>query len=120
MTVNCDFIAGSDALGCVVILVGEVTNTTVMVDRDDINGVGVASTEQLPLPLGCYRDVIAFDVEVDGSNGTFPVPGTLPSQPLPLDQCTTSTEELRPTQGECDSEGTLHKKNQLLFHAGYI
>ena len=101
VTVHCNFISGSDALGCVVILVGEVTNTTVMVDREDNTGVGVASTEQLPLPLGCYRDVMAFDVEADGSNGTFPVPGALPSLPLPLDQCSTTSDESKPAQGMC-------------------
>ena len=76
VTIRCDFIAGSDALGCVVILVGEVTNTTVLVDRDDTTGVGVASTE-LPLPLSCYHEVLAFDIEADGSNGTLPVLGML-------------------------------------------
>ena len=109
--VRCDFIPGTDALGCMVILVGEVTNTTVIVDRDDTTGVGVASTD-LPLPLGCYGDVMVFDLEADGSNGTLPVPGALPSQLLPLDQCAaTTTEELRPAQGECDSEGTLPKNS---------
>ena len=77
--IHCDFIAGSDALGCMVILVGEVTNTTVLVDRDNTTGVGVASTE-LPLPLSCYHDVIAFDIEADRSNGTLPITGTLVSE----------------------------------------
>ena len=74
--IHCDFILGTDALGCMVILVGEVTNTTVIVNRDDTTGVGVASTE-LPLPLDCYHDVMAFDIEADGSNGTLAITGTL-------------------------------------------
>ena len=90
---------GSDALGCVVLLVGDVTNTTVILKREDINGGGVATVE-LPYPLGCFSDVIIFDVEADGSNGTFPVPGTLVTQGLQLEQCTPTTEELTPAQGK--------------------
>ena len=102
VTVQCDFIPGSDALGCVVILVGEVTNTTMIVDRDDATGVGVASTD-LPLPLGCYHDVIAFDIEIDGSNGTLPLPGVLLSQPQTFDKCTTTTDESKAAQSKCAS-----------------
>ena len=97
--VCCDFITGSDALGCVVILVGEVTNTTVILNREDTAGVGMANIE-LPLPLGCYRDVIAFDIEVDGSNGTLPLPGVLLSQPQAFDKCTT-TDESKAAQSKC-------------------
>ena len=93
VTISCNFMTGSEARGCVVLLVGEVTNTTVVLKRE-----GVATAE-LPHPLGCYSDVIVFDIEADGSNGSFPVPGTLVTQSLQLEQCTPTTEELTPAQG---------------------
>ena len=94
VTISCNFMTGSKARGCVVVLVGEVTNTTVVLKRE-----GVATAE-LPHPLGCYSDVIVFDIEADGSNGTFPVPGTLVTQGLQLDQCAPTTEELTPARGK--------------------
>ena len=85
ITIHCDFVTGSDALGCVVILVGEVTNTTAILNREA--GIGVATTD-LALPLGCYGEVMAYDIEADGSNGTLPVLGILgTTQQLSSEKC---------------------------------
>ena len=88
---------GSEALGCVVVLVGEMTNTTVILKREDANGGGVVITE-VPYPLSCYYDVIAYDVEANGSNGTLPVLGTLVREMDTRIKCSQTKET--PLQGE--------------------
>ena len=95
--ISCNFMTGSEALGCVVVLVGEVTNTTVILKREDANGGGVVITE-LPYPLSCYYDVIAYDVEANGSNGTLPVLGTLVREIDTRIKCSQTKET--PLQGE--------------------
>jgi hypothetical protein len=77
--VECEFIVGSDADGCVVVLVssGEVDNTTLNSTREG-NSSRIAMTQhELPSPLHCYYRAYALDIESDGSVGILPVPGVL-------------------------------------------
>ena len=71
--VQCDFIPGSNAQGCMVILVGESHNITVNLTR-----VGTLLTacvlESLPMTTPLI-EVFGYDIEFDGSVGTLQVPG---------------------------------------------
>ena len=69
--VHCEFIAGTDAQGCMVVLVGELDNITAYLERND-SKVLTANN-----PLSCYHDIFAFDIENDRMNGTLAIPGML-------------------------------------------
>lgn len=69
--VYCEFITGTDARGCVVVLVGELDNLTSCLDRN--NSKFLTST----IPLSCYHEIFAYDIENDGMNGTLAIPGVL-------------------------------------------
>ena len=76
---ECDFILGSDADGCVVVLLssGEVDNTTLNSTRENNSSQMAVTQYELPSPLHCYYRAYALDVESDGSIGSLPVPGVL-------------------------------------------
>ena len=71
-TVLCEFIAGSDAQGCVVVLVSKHENITVNLTRS--NG---SSVKMLPCQGLNFTHVFGFDIESDGSIGTVPVAGEI-------------------------------------------
>ena len=74
-TIQCDFIAGSNAQGCVVVLVGEFDNATGNLTRDStLSATGAISVLN---PTSYYFKVFAFDIESDGSVDTLAVPGEL-------------------------------------------
>ena len=72
--VQCDFITGSNAQGCIVVLVGEVDNVTANLSNLEQNYLKVLTISH---PLSCYHEIFAFDIESDGSVGTLAVPGVL-------------------------------------------
>ena len=72
--VKCEFIPGSDAQGCMLVLVGELDNTTVKLTRGVYSEEATISTVY---PTSCYKRVIAYDIEYDGSVGSLAVPGKL-------------------------------------------
>ena len=76
--VQCDFIRGSDAGGCVVVLVAieDFDNITVNLIRES-NGIVAVGFYELPHPLFCYHQAYALDIEADGSTGTLRVSGRL-------------------------------------------
>ena len=96
---ECDFISGSDADGCVVVLVssGEVDNTTLNITRQS-NSSNIAETEfELPSPLYCYSEAYALDIEADGSTGTLPIHGVLDHTGANADEsCLPTDIPLRP------------------------
>ena len=77
IVVQCDFISGTDAQGCVVVIVGDVDNFTVTVARNDsmfaVGSIVVPSHRT----MSRYVDVLGYDVEADGSVGTEGVPGKM-------------------------------------------
>ena len=90
LTIQCDFITGSDAQGCVVVLVGEFSNSTVNLTRD-----GTCTVKTLTLNITLH-EVFGLDIEYDGSIGTLPVPGVVtrntaslcvPSKVTPQSSC---------------------------------
>ena len=70
--IQCDFIPGSNAQGCMVVMVGETSNTTKKLMRRNTH---TAVTCLTSLPSKTYKYVVAFDIESDGSIGTVDVPG---------------------------------------------
>ena len=74
INIECSFISGSTAQGCMVMLLSEVDNTTVNLTRDQN-----ATTLRIAYSVSCYNGVIAFDIEQDRSIGTLPVPGDIAS-----------------------------------------
>ena len=73
--VQCDFIPGSDAQGCMVVLVGNSDNTTVNLTRTGAL-LTACQIEHLPITMTPIN-VFGYDIEFDGSVGTQQVPGTL-------------------------------------------
>ena len=69
--VECEFIPGSDAQGCLAILIGELDNVTVNLIRSLSSKVEVANSPS------SYFKVVAFDVEHDGSVATLSIPGDI-------------------------------------------
>ena len=74
--VQCDFIPGSDAQGCMVVLVGESDNTTVNLTRSG-TFLTACRREHLLKMTTIIDDVFGYDIEFDGSVGTQQVPGSL-------------------------------------------
>ena len=72
--VQCEFIIGSDAQGCLVILVGELDNFTLNLTRSSKVTI---ETVIVTNPPSSYSKVLAFDVECDGSIGILAVPGDI-------------------------------------------
>ena len=71
MDIRCEYISGSDAKGCKVMLVGEADNVTVILNRDDqctIKNIQLSSK---------LLYVLGYDIESDGSIGTLPVIGRI-------------------------------------------
>ena len=79
---QCDFIASSNAQGCMVVLVGEFENITGNVTRDvDNNSKSHTAVLNAMYPLSNYSTVFGYDIEFDGSIGTLAVPGVLVRDP---------------------------------------
>ena len=82
--VKCDFISGSDAQGCMVVLTGDYDNISITLLMSQTNSeiVNIANS------VSCYKGVVAFDIEHDGQIGTLAVPGKLSGS---FDSNTTAT-----------------------------
>lgn len=74
--VQCYFIPGSDAQGCMVILIGELGNITVNLTRENLCRSTTLTINQALL-LSCYHEIIAFDIESDKSIGILAVSGSI-------------------------------------------
>jgi hypothetical protein len=70
--IECEFIPGSDAQGCLVVLVGESDNITVNLTRSS-----KVVTVEVANPPSSYFKVLAFDIERDGSVATLSIPGDI-------------------------------------------
>ena len=76
ITVQCMFVNGSTARGCVVVLVAQFGNTTVTLTRDDLSATGIFNDTHL-LQNACITGVIGYDNEPDGTVGTLAIIGEL-------------------------------------------
>jgi hypothetical protein len=76
-SVQCDFISGSDAIGCMVVLTsGNRQKAQYNLTRNQSTN-SATTTVTLEHPPSCYTGVEAFDIESDGSVGSLAVPGQL-------------------------------------------
>lgn len=69
--IQCDFIPGSNAQGCMVVMVGESGNTTKKLMRTTYTAVTCLTN----LQSKNYEHVVALDIESDGSIGAVVIPG---------------------------------------------
>ena len=76
-TLQCEFITGSDATGCMVVLTSEYYSLKTQYNLTRSQSKISEITLRLEHPPSCYTGVEAFDIESDGSVGTLPVPGQL-------------------------------------------
>ena len=74
-TIQCEFITGSDATGCMVMLISENNEYQHNLTRGN-QSVAVLSVTLEHSP-SCYTGVEAFDIESDGSVGSLAIPGQL-------------------------------------------
>ena len=79
LVVECHFINGSDALGCLVVLVSDIKQVKNISETFYRNGSelvlqGVMNTSELEL---CHHLVFGYDVEADNSTSTLALPGNL-------------------------------------------
>jgi hypothetical protein len=73
--IQCEFVPGSTATGCMVVLTGlEAYNVNL---TRNIHTNSATTTVTLEHPPSCYTGVEAFDIESDGSVGSLSVPGQL-------------------------------------------
>ena len=75
--VQCVFVTGSTARGCMVVLVGRSDNTTVNLTREGLVANGTVSTGLPQLQVACITGVIGYDIESDGTVGKLPLSGDL-------------------------------------------
>ena len=97
LIVQCDFILGSNAHGCMVILVGELGNITVNLTRENLYTLTTLTINKM-LPLSCYHKIIAFDIESDKSVGTLAVSGSLVGSITDICSSESTTAILYPTR----------------------
>ena len=96
--VQCSFVAGSNAQGCSVVLIGEFGNITGNLTKDSMC---LTQTELLNVthPPSNYYEVFGFDIESDGSVETLAVPGEI-SWNVSEMCMSTRDQEIEPTEGE--------------------
>ena len=75
-TLQCEFITGSDATGCMVVLTSE-NSQKVQYNLTRNGTISEVLSVTLEHPPSCYTGVEAFDIESDGSVGSLAVPGQL-------------------------------------------
>ena len=89
---QCAFITGTEAQGCLVVLVSEFGNSTWNLTRRSTCNSEIVNVTH---PPSNYSEVFAFDIESDGSVGTLAVPGVLMMNASTTDPCTPG--ELKPS-----------------------
>ena len=86
--VQCDFIPGSDAQGCMIVLVGDYNNVSAILLMNLTNSEIINVTTS----VSCYKRVIAFDIEHNGQIGTLAVPGKLSGNVNTTTKCLPSSK----------------------------
>ena len=76
--VQCVFVSGSTARGCMVVLVGQSDNTTVNLTREGLCATGVTST----ITNISFLIIIGYDIESDGTLGTLAIEGEFSNESL--------------------------------------
>ena len=71
--VQCDFITGSDAQGCMVVLVGDFNETLNLTRRENASDVSETYMFNSQYTISCFKTVLAYDIEKDGSIGLLAI-----------------------------------------------
>ena len=102
---HCEFITGSDAQGCSVVLVGrskiDSVTFTINLTKTDTS-TSLTELQRLLnsiFPLLCYQSVYGFDIESDGSVGALAVPGELLINTSMTTTCNTQSAVTPPPSG---------------------
>ena len=74
LKVQCDFITGSTAQGCMVVLVGELGNMTLTLESSNPSMTKCLDPSDKVLD---YQTVLGFAIEADGAVGSLGIPGEL-------------------------------------------
>ena len=85
--IQCWFIHGSDALGCVVVLISDhpgVNNKTMNMSR---NAMLASGTFNLIQPSSCYTRILAFDIEANGALSDLTIDGNVQSDSTQYTLC---------------------------------
>lgn len=72
--IQCVFLTGSIAQGCMVVLEGQLDTITVNLTR---NSWCAADVVDVSLPASNYSEVIGYDIEYDGSVGMLAIHGVI-------------------------------------------
>ena len=76
-TIQCKFISGSNASGCMVVLTSENRHRAQYELTRNQSATCAILSVTLEHPPSCYTGVEAFDVESDGSVGSLAISGQL-------------------------------------------
>ena len=87
---QCLFVTGSNARGCMVVLVSEFRNVTENLTREDSNNT-ISGALNVTGILTNFCEVFGFDIESDGSIGTLAIPGIIKSDVLSCSNDNTGT-----------------------------
>ena len=74
LEVQCDFISGSTAQGCMVVLVGELGNITLTLESNNPSMTKCLDPSDKVVD---YQRVLGFTIDADGTVGSLEIPGEL-------------------------------------------
>lgn len=77
---QCDFITGSNAKGCKVVLVGQSLNHPMSFTKQNISTTSIMGNYSLWYEKFCKHDIVqvmAYDIEENGIEGNVAVPGSV-------------------------------------------
>ena len=90
LTIQCEFIANSDAKGCMVeLLLDNVENISV-----NLSKIGDSARHAIVSFCGNVSEVIAFDIEYDGTLGTNPISYVLAPNTRAMLTCNNSADSV--------------------------
>ena len=98
--IQCDFMLGSSAGGCMVVMLGEFDNTTVNTTRESNGSSEAVTHHKLAYSLSCYDEAYAMDIEADGSLGSIALPVTLVREDITLMPVKCSPNEEAPVHSK--------------------
>ena len=105
--VQCDFITGSDAQGCVVVLVGNFNETLNLTRPENASDVSETYMFNLEYTISCFMSVLAYDIEKDGSIGSLAIYGEIHKN--------VSTLEMSKCTPQPSNEHDMCKFNIIIF-----
>ena len=108
VVVQCDFITGSNAKGCMVVLVGEFGNITQTLNITNSCKMEIFNSTD---PI-TFHEVFAFDIESEGSIGTLAVPGVISNNLSEAAACPSTT-----TTATIDNAATYTTGLVVLYNA---